>query len=241
MASTTRAASTTPQGNVRSWWTPEDQKKFDERTDCEVKEYGGFEVAPGQKLNGRLTLGENTADNGGLRIAYAALMSTLAEENKSTTEKIDGYTPAQRYFISLRTGLVREHPRAGARGCAPRPIRTRSGRVARQRHRAELRRVRQGVWLQGGPADDAGEDLPRLVNRAYVSTEGPGFGLGLFCLRKTEVASSNRIDHVTEDFGKECVAGSGIKSPQLLQLARGIVSLQSCSRQKVVEIDHWRG
>ncbi len=88
------------QGNVRSWWTPEDKKKFDERTDCEVKEYGNFEVAPGQKLNGRLTLGENTADNGGLRIAYAALMSTLAQENKSATDKIDGYTPAQRYFIS---------------------------------------------------------------------------------------------------------------------------------------------
>ncbi|MDW5267815.1 MULTISPECIES: M13 family metallopeptidase [Acidobacteriaceae] len=92
------------QGNVRSWWTPEDKKKFDERTDCEAKEYDNFEVAPGQKLNGRLTLGENTADNGGLRIAYAALMSTLAEENKSadksTTEKIDGYTPEQRYFIS---------------------------------------------------------------------------------------------------------------------------------------------
>ncbi|HZY61710.1 MAG TPA: M13 family metallopeptidase [Edaphobacter sp.] len=88
------------QGNVRSWWTPEDRKKFDERTDCEVKEYDNFEVAPGQKLNGKLTLGENTADNGGLRIAYAALMSTLAEEDKSTTAKIDGYTPAQRYFIS---------------------------------------------------------------------------------------------------------------------------------------------
>lgn len=88
------------QGNVRSWWTPEDKKKFDERTDCEVKEYSNFEVAPGQKLNGRLTLGENTADNGGLRIAYAALMSTLAEENKSTTDKTDGYTPAQRFFIS---------------------------------------------------------------------------------------------------------------------------------------------
>lgn len=87
-------------GNVRSWWTPEDRKKFDERTGCEVKEYDNFEVAPGQKLNGKLTLGENTADNGGLRIAYQALMSTLADENKSTSAKIDGYTPAQRYFIS---------------------------------------------------------------------------------------------------------------------------------------------
>jgi putative endopeptidase len=87
-------------GNVRSWWTPEDRKKFDERTGCEVKEYDNFEVAPGQKLNGKLTLGENTADNGGLRIAYQALMSTLADENKTTSAKIDGYTPAQRYFIS---------------------------------------------------------------------------------------------------------------------------------------------
>jgi putative endopeptidase len=88
-------------GNVRSWWTDEDRKKFDERTGCEVKEYSGFEVAPGQDLNGKLTLGENTADNGGLRIAYQALMSTLAEENASTTAKQDGYTPAQRFFLGF--------------------------------------------------------------------------------------------------------------------------------------------
>jgi putative endopeptidase len=88
-------------GNVRSWWTDEDRKKFDERTGCEVKEYSGFEVAPGQNLNGKLTLGENTADNGGLRIAYQALMSILAEENASTTAKKDDYTPAQRFFLSF--------------------------------------------------------------------------------------------------------------------------------------------
>ena len=90
-----------PHGNVKQWWNAEDRKKFDERTGCEVKEYEGFEVAPGQKQNGRLTLGENTADNGGLRVAYAALMSTLAKEGTPTTEKIDGYTPAQRFFISF--------------------------------------------------------------------------------------------------------------------------------------------
>jgi putative endopeptidase len=90
-----------PQGNVRQWWTDEDKKKFTERTDCEVKEYGGFEVAPGQNLNGRLTLGENTADNGGLHLAYQALMATLAKEDASTTATIDGYTPAQRFFIGF--------------------------------------------------------------------------------------------------------------------------------------------
>ncbi len=91
-----------PQGNVRVWWTAEDRKKFDERTACEVKEYGGFEVAPGQTLNGKLTLGENTADNGGLHIAYQALMETLAtSKDDAATRKIDGYTPAQRFFLGF--------------------------------------------------------------------------------------------------------------------------------------------
>jgi len=90
-----------PKGNVRMWWTPEDKAKFDERTACEVKEYGAFEPVPGAMLNGKLTLGENTADNGGLHIAYAALMDTLAKENLSATATIDGYTPAQRYFLGF--------------------------------------------------------------------------------------------------------------------------------------------
>jgi len=90
-----------PQGNVRSWWTPEDKKKFDERTGCEVKEYGGFEVAPGQTLNGKLTLGENTADNGGLHIAFAALQEVLAKQGVDPSTKIDGYTPAQRFFLGF--------------------------------------------------------------------------------------------------------------------------------------------
>ncbi len=90
-----------PQGNVRMWWTAEDRKKFEERTDCEVKEYSSFEVAPGQNLNGKLTLGENTADNGGLRIAYKALMDTLASQGASTTAKIDDYTPSQRFFLGF--------------------------------------------------------------------------------------------------------------------------------------------
>jgi len=89
-----------PQGNVKDWWTTNDKKEFEARTDCEVKEYGNFEPVPGQKLDGKLTLGENTADNGGVRIAYQALMSTLAEERKNPDEKIDGFTPQQRFFIA---------------------------------------------------------------------------------------------------------------------------------------------
>ncbi|MGC2401371.1 MAG: M13 family metallopeptidase [Acidobacteriaceae bacterium] len=86
-------------GNVVEWQTPADRKAFTERTDCEVKEYGDFDAVPGLKLNGSLTLGENTADNGGLRLAYMALMDTLAKE--ATPAKIDGYTPAQRFFLAF--------------------------------------------------------------------------------------------------------------------------------------------
>ena len=95
------------KGNLREWQTPADRKAFTERTDCEVKEYDGFEAAAAhgdagaQMLNGKLTLGENTADNGGLRIAYQALLDTLAAEGKSIDEKIDGYTEAQRYFLGF--------------------------------------------------------------------------------------------------------------------------------------------
>jgi putative endopeptidase len=91
-------------GNVKVWWTPEDLAKFHERTECMAHEYDGFQVAPGQNLNGHLTLGENTADNGGLRIAYQALMSVIASEAPATVAadaKLDGYTPSQRFFISF--------------------------------------------------------------------------------------------------------------------------------------------
>jgi putative endopeptidase len=86
------------QGNEREWQTPADRKAFSERTDCEVKEYGNFDAVPGTKLNGQLTLGENTADNGGLRIAYMALMDTLA--GAAPAHEIDGYSPAQRFFLA---------------------------------------------------------------------------------------------------------------------------------------------
>ena len=88
-------------GNVKDWWTPTDKKEFEARTDCEVNEYGNFEPVPGAKLNGKLTLGENTADNGGIHIAFQALMNTLAAEHASPDTKIDGYTAQQRFFISF--------------------------------------------------------------------------------------------------------------------------------------------
>ncbi|HEY3929526.1 MAG TPA: M13 family metallopeptidase [Candidatus Koribacter sp.] len=90
------------QGNLRDWWTPEDGKAFEERAQCVVDEYSSFVAVKDDKgevhLNGKLTLGENTADNGGLRLSYAALMKMIGANDTKETE---GYTPAQRFFISF--------------------------------------------------------------------------------------------------------------------------------------------
>ncbi|MGA9471173.1 MAG: M13 family metallopeptidase, partial [Terriglobales bacterium] len=84
------------EGNLRDWWTVDDKKKFEERTSCIRDEYGSFVAVDDVKMNGQLTLGENTADNGGLRIAYMALMNTLAGKDPAP---IDGFTTQQRYFL----------------------------------------------------------------------------------------------------------------------------------------------
>jgi len=86
-------------GNLADWWTPEDGKKFDEKADCEVKEYGNFVPVDDVKVNGKLTLGENTADNGGLRLAYIAFLADAKRKNIDLTKKQDGYTPIQRFFL----------------------------------------------------------------------------------------------------------------------------------------------
>jgi len=95
------------KGNLREWQTAEDRKEFTARTECVANEYSGFDAvaakgdAAAVKLNGKLTLGENTADNGGLRIAYMALLDTLAAQGKTINDQIDGYTGAQRYFLGF--------------------------------------------------------------------------------------------------------------------------------------------
>ena len=84
------------KGNLADWWTEADSRAFKERADCVVRQYSAFELPGALHLNGELTLGENTADNGGLRIALMALMSSLAA--KTLPEK-DGFTAQQRFFL----------------------------------------------------------------------------------------------------------------------------------------------
>ena len=84
------------EGNLRDWWTPADAKAFESRADCVANEYSGFSPVAGVHLNGRLTLGENAADNGGIHLAYLALMDSLA--GKVLPDK-DGLTTAQQFFL----------------------------------------------------------------------------------------------------------------------------------------------
>jgi putative endopeptidase len=90
-----------PKGNLRDWWTAEDGKEFEKRASCVADEYSSFTAIDDLKLNGRLTLGENTADNGGARIALMALHDLMAQAKEDPSKKIDGYTADQRFFLGF--------------------------------------------------------------------------------------------------------------------------------------------
>ena len=83
-------------GNLRDWWTADDGNAYKQRSSCFADEYSGFNAIDDVKLNGRLTLGENTADNGGLRLA---LMAYLASDAAKAATTVDGFTPEQRVFL----------------------------------------------------------------------------------------------------------------------------------------------
>ncbi|MCB0493257.1 MAG: M13 family metallopeptidase, partial [Cyclobacteriaceae bacterium] len=85
-------------GNVKNWWTDEDYKKFNAKTQLLIDRYSTFTVLDSVHIKGAMTIGENTADNGGISIAYDAFK--LTEQGQGDT-KIDGFTPDQRFFLSV--------------------------------------------------------------------------------------------------------------------------------------------
>ncbi|HEY8689119.1 MAG TPA: M13 family metallopeptidase, partial [Chitinophagaceae bacterium] len=87
-----------PQGNLTDWWTKEDADKFKVKANNVANLYGSFTVLDSLHLNGRLTLGENLADLGGINIAYEAFMKT---QQFKEGKKIDGFTPSQRFFLGF--------------------------------------------------------------------------------------------------------------------------------------------
>jgi predicted metalloendopeptidase len=98
------------QGNLKNWWTDEDAKGFQTRAESVARQYDAFEVLPGLHINGHQTLGENIADIGGLRVAYAAFK--LATKDKKPAS-VDGFTPDQRFFIAFgQSWRTNERPEA---------------------------------------------------------------------------------------------------------------------------------
>ena len=87
-------------GNLKNWWTQDDELKFTDRADCMVKQYDAIESVPGVHLNGKLTLGENLADLGGLWLAWLAWLDKAHAAHLDMAAKTDGYTPEQRFWIA---------------------------------------------------------------------------------------------------------------------------------------------
>ncbi len=89
------------KGNLRNWWTEGDAKAYEERASCIADQYAEYVVAGDTHLNGKLTLGENTADNGGLRLALMAYLAGPGNNVKTAPPLMDGFTPEQRLFIGF--------------------------------------------------------------------------------------------------------------------------------------------
>ena len=145
------------EGNNANWWTKDDREKFDARTDKLVKQFDAYEPLPGKHVNGKLTLGENIADLGGLNVAYDALQDDL-KKHPDRNKKIDGYTPDQRFFLNFaRVWRGNILPQRAGSAAQRRPAR--AGEVPRDRaRRRTCRRSPQAFQCKAGDAMVRGGD-----------------------------------------------------------------------------------
>jgi putative endopeptidase len=89
------------KGNLSDWWTAADAKNYEQRSDCLANEYDKFVAVDDVHVNGKLTLGENTADNGGVVLAYMAYLERAKRDGTDVTKKsADGFTPQQQFFVA---------------------------------------------------------------------------------------------------------------------------------------------
>ncbi|MFT5456142.1 MAG: putative endopeptidase [Myxococcota bacterium] len=91
-----------PTGELKEWWAAEVSERFEERAACVVEQFDGFEVEPGLSVNGKLTLGENIADLGGIKLAYEAYQSHVAEHGAEP--EMGGLTPEQQFYVAYAQG-----------------------------------------------------------------------------------------------------------------------------------------
>ena len=147
------------QGNLRDWWTPADGKAYEERATCVADQYSGYAVDGDTHVNGRLTLGENTADNGGLRLALMAYLAGPGAKNSEQDRRLHAGAAG---LPRLGAGLVRKcatGSRAAEGGDQPALVE----QVPRQRADLEHAGVPEGVLVQGERADGADERVPGVV------------------------------------------------------------------------------
>ena len=105
-------------GNMTDWWTGEDGREFERRTACMVQQYDGFVAVDDVHVQGKLTLGENVADLGGLKLALMAFLQHEADINKQA-QPADGFTPEHRFFLSRGPGWGRKSPADALRLLVP--------------------------------------------------------------------------------------------------------------------------
>jgi endothelin-converting enzyme/putative endopeptidase len=86
-------------GKLTNWWTPEDRKKFEQRTACVVNQFNSMDLGDGMRHNGKLVLGESMGDLGGITIAYRAYRRSLS--GKPEPQPMEGFTADQRFFIAF--------------------------------------------------------------------------------------------------------------------------------------------
>ena len=137
------------KGNFEDWWTPADSKQFTERADCVVNEFNGFVAVDDLHVNGKLTLGENLADLGGLKLAFLAYLDRAQKGGVDLQQKGGGVRwlnsrPA--VLCRVWTALVRKHPPGGT-AIGDRNRSARAGEVPCQWSGVESSRVPEGFCL----------------------------------------------------------------------------------------------
>ena len=152
-------------GNLKDWWTEADAKAFEERAACIADQYSGYSPVSDPKtgapayLNGRLTLGENIGDNGGVRIAFRALMNTLKGRARTV---LHGYTPEQRFFLGYAQVWCQNSTEADAlQRILTDPHST--GRFRTNGTVSNMPEFQQAFRLQVGRTHGAREALPGVV------------------------------------------------------------------------------
>ncbi len=153
-------------GNLDDWWSKATTKKFKTATKCVQDQYGKYEAVPGVHLNGKLTSGENIADNGGVKLGYQAYVAWRARQPTPVQKRCRRPQRRPAVLPRVRPVVVREDHRQAARdpGAHERAL---AREVSRQRRDRESAGLRRGVQVRGRDADEPGrrEELLGLVTR----------------------------------------------------------------------------